>query len=110
MTQTTDQYERAVGASEIQPATTLATVLKVSHGSRPTAVAGAIAGVLRRESTVVVQAVGAGAVNQAVKAIAIAGSYLRDEQIDVCFTPSFGDIIIAGEARTMLSLCVERRV
>jgi stage V sporulation protein S len=84
-------------------------VLKVSAQSRPNAVAGAIAGVIRDSGVAEVQSVGAGATNQAIKAIAIARSYLRDEAIDLICTPSFTDVMIAGEERTAIRLLVERR-
>ncbi len=85
-------------------------VLKVSTRSRPSAVAGAIAGVMRERATVDVQSIGAGATNQAVKAIAIARGYLRDDGIDICCVPSFIDVAIDGDERTALRLLVQRRV
>ena len=85
-------------------------LLKVSTHSRPSAVAGAIAGVLRQQPSVEVQAVGAGATNQAVKAIAIARGYLQDDDLDVWCMPSFLDIVIDGEARTALRLLLQRCV
>ncbi len=84
-------------------------VLKVSTHSRPSAVAGAIAGVLQ-QPRVEVQAVGAGATNQAVKAIAIARGYLQDDDLDVWCMPSFLDIVIDGEERTALRLLLQRHV
>ncbi len=84
-------------------------VLKVSTRSRPSAVAGAIAGVVREEGHAEMQAIGAGATNQAIKAIAIARSYLREEGIDLCCIPSFIDIMIDAEERTALCLRVESR-
>lgn len=83
-------------------------ILKVSTRSRPSAVAGAIAGVMRHHSSVEVQCIGAGATNQAVKAIAIARSYLRDDHIDVGCVPFFIDVAIEGEDRTALRLLIER--
>lgn len=84
-------------------------VLKVAGTSRPTALAGAVAGVIRSKGVVELQSIGAGATNQAIKAIAIARSYLRSEGIDLIFTPSFIDIA-AGEAeRTAIRLLVEKR-
>jgi stage V sporulation protein S len=105
--------DRAVGSSlsssnELQPQRAVE-VLKVSAQSRPNAVAGAIAGVIRDSGMAEVQSVGAGATNQAIKAIAIARSYLRDEAIDLVCTPSFTDVMIAGEERTAIRLLVERR-
>jgi stage V sporulation protein S len=106
--------DRAVGAGltksvdPLQPQRAVE-VLKVSAQSRPNAVAGAIAGVIRDSGVAEVQSVGAGATNQAIKAIAIARSYLRDEGIELICTPSFTDVIIAGEERTAIRLLVERR-
>lgn len=79
-------------------------VLRVSSRSNPHRVAGAIAGLLREGREVALQAVGAGAVNQAVKAIAIARSFLEGEFVDVALIPSFRDISIDGEDRTALRI------
>jgi stage V sporulation protein S len=84
-------------------------ILKVSTHSRPSAVAGAIAGVMRERGEVDVQAIGAGATNQAIKAIAIARSYLRDDGMDVSVVPSFIDVVIDGEERTAIRLFVHQR-
>ncbi|MGB0387464.1 MAG: stage V sporulation protein S [Ardenticatenaceae bacterium] len=84
-------------------------VLKVSAHSRSTAVAGAIAGVIRGGTRVDVQAIGAGAVNQAVKAVAIARSYLSEDRIDIVCVPSFVEIEIHGQERTAVKISVERR-
>ncbi len=84
-------------------------VLKVSASSRSTSVAGAIAGVIRGGTSADVQAIGAGAVNQAVKAIAIARGYLSEEGVDIMCIPSFVEIEIDGQERTALKLTVERR-
>ncbi len=83
--------------------------LKVSAKSNPNAVAGALAAVLRERDHAEVQAVGAAALNQAVKAIAIARSYLRDENIDLAIVPAFMTISVGDEERTGMSLAVERR-
>lgn len=83
-------------------------VLKVSTRSRPSAVAGAIAGVLRQRDRVEVQSIGAGATNQAIKAIAIARAYLRDDGIDVGCVPFFMDVAIDGEERTAMRLLIQR--
>lgn len=85
------------------------TLLKVASRSRPAAIAGAIAGVIRSGSTATIQAVGAGAVNQAVKAIAIAHSYLRDDGIAISCMPSFLEVSIDDQERTAICLLVERR-
>ncbi len=85
-------------------------VIKVSAQSRSPAVAGAIAGVMRDESHAEVQAVGASAVNQAIKAIAIAKGYLAQDGIDIVCIPSFTEIEIQGQERTAVRLTVEPRV
>lgn len=82
--------------------------LKVSAKSNPNAVAGAIAAALRQRESVEVQAVGAAAVNQAVKALAIARSYLKNDALDLSGTPSFISVPIGDEERTGISLAVER--
>lgn len=84
-------------------------ILKVSAQSRPSAVAGAIAGVVREKGRAEVQAIGAGAVDQAVKAIAIARGYLVPSGFDVVCIPSFTDVVINDEERTALKLMVEPR-
>jgi stage V sporulation protein S len=84
-------------------------VLKVSGKSVPKSVAGAIAQVLRRETSVTVQAVGPEAVNQAVKSIAIARSYLEDDHLDVVALPTFEKIEIEGMLRTAIKFDLERR-
>jgi stage V sporulation protein S len=84
-------------------------ILKVSAQSKPSAVAGAIAGVMREKGRAEVQAIGAGAVNQAVKAIAIARGYLAPSGLDVVCIPSFTDVMINNEERTALRLIVESR-
>jgi stage V sporulation protein S len=84
-------------------------VLKVSAHSRSTAVAGAIAGVVREHGRAEVQAIGAGAVNQAIKAVAIARGYLALDGIDVICIPAFADVVIADEERTAVRLIVEPR-
>lgn len=84
-------------------------VLKVSARSRPSAVAGAIAGVVREAGRAEVQAIGAGATNQAVKAVAIARDYLRETGIDAICVPAFIDVTIENEERTAIRLVVEPR-
>jgi stage V sporulation protein S len=84
-------------------------LIKVSANSRSTAVAGAIAGVVREHGRADVQAIGAGAVNQAVKAAAIARGYLLLDGIDVVVIPSFGEIEIDGSERTTIKLAIEPR-
>ena len=84
-------------------------VLKVSAKSNPNSVAGALAAVLREREAAELQAVGAGAINQAIKAVAIARSYLKTSQIDLACVPSFIDVEINGNERTGISLAIERR-
>lgn len=84
-------------------------VLKVSARSRPSAVAGAIAGVVRENGRAEVQAIGAGATNQAVKAVAIARDYLRETEIDAICLPAFIDVTIDNEDRTAIRMIVEPR-
>lgn len=84
-------------------------VLKVSAQSKPKSVAGALAAVLRERGTAEVQAVGAGAVNQAVKAIAIARGYVAPNGIDLVAVPAFAEIDIEGEERTAIRFIVEPR-
>lgn len=84
-------------------------VLKVSARSRSTAVAGAIAGVIRETGRAEVQAIGAGAVNQAVKAVAIARGYLAEDGIDIICIPSFTEVTIGDQERTAVKLVVEKR-
>ena len=86
-----------------------AEVLKVSAKSRPSAVAGAIAGVVRENGRAEVQVIGAGATNQAVKAIAIAREYLLETEIDAICVPAFIDVTIDNEERTAIRLVIERR-
>jgi len=84
-------------------------VLKVSARSRPSAVAGAIAGVVRESGRAEVQAIGAGATNQAVKAVAIARDYLLETGIEAVCLPAFIDVTIDDEDRTAIRLIVEPR-
>lgn len=84
--------------------------LKVSSKSSPASVAGAIAGMIKDGRTVGIQAVGAGAVNQAVKAIAISRGFLSPVGIEIVCAPSFADIVIDGEYRTAIRFSVEPRV
>ena len=84
-------------------------IIKVSAGSRTSAVAGAIAGVIREHKRADVQAIGAGAVNQAIKAIAIARGYLNEDGLDVVCIPEFTAVDIDGKERTALRLVVEPR-
>ena len=80
--------------------------LKVSSKSSPASVAGAIAGMVKDGVPVEMQAVGAGAVNQAVKAIAISRGFLSPVGIEIACIPSFADIIIDGEYRTAIHFSI----
>ena len=92
----------------VENSTTMAH-LKVSSRSNPNAVAGAFAGVVREQGRVEVQVVGAGALNQAIKAVAIARSMLAAQGIDLVCAPSFAEIEIDGQPRTAMHIVVERR-
>lgn len=82
-------------------------VLKVSSKSNPNSVAGALAGVIREQGAVEIQTVGAGALNQAIKAIAIARGFIAPSGIELTCVPAFADILINGEERTAIRLLVE---
>lgn len=84
-------------------------ILKVSARSVPNSVAGAIAGVIREKGAVEVQAVGAGASNQAIKAVAIARGYLAPSGLDLICIPAFANVMIDEEERTAIKLIVEPR-
>ena len=84
-------------------------VLKVSSKSNPNSVAGALAGVIREQGAVEIQTVGAGALNQAIKAIAIARGFVAPSGMDLTCIPAFADIEINGEERTAIRLLIEPR-
>lgn len=84
-------------------------VLKVSTKSNPNAVAGALAGVMRESKEAEIQAVGAGALNQAVKAVAIARGFMAPSGVDLVCKPAFAEIEIDGEDRTAIKLFVDAR-
>ena len=84
-------------------------VLKVSAKSSPNSIAGALAGVIRERGTAEIQAIGAGALNQAVKAVAIARGFVAPSGLELICIPAFTDIIIDGEERTAIKLIVEPR-
>ncbi len=84
-------------------------VLKVSSKSSPKSVAGALAAVLREEGKAEMQAIGAGAVNQTIKAIAIARGYVAPNGLDLISIPAFTEIEIDNEERTALKFLVEPR-
>ncbi|NMP22970.1 stage V sporulation protein S [Sulfobacillus harzensis] len=81
--------------------------LRVSAASRPKGVAGAIVAVIKESGPLELQAVGAGAVNQAVKAIAIARAFLTEEDLDLAVRPEFVELFIDGQTRTGIRLLVE---
>ena len=83
--------------------------LKVSSKSNPNSVAGALAGVIRESGRAEIQAIGAGALNQSIKAIAIARGFLAPSGTDIVCIPSFSDVEINGEERTAIRLVIEPR-
>jgi len=82
-------------------------MIKVSANSRTSAVAGAIAGVVREHHRAEVQAIGAGAVNQAMKALVLATGYLKNDGIYVSCVPEFADVTIEDKVRTAIKLVIE---
>jgi len=84
-------------------------ILKVSSKSNPNSVAGALAGVVREHGSAEIQAVGAGAINQSIKAIAIARGFVSPSGIDLVCIPAFADITIDGEERTAIKLTIQPR-
>ena len=82
-------------------------MIKVSATSRTSAVAGAIAGVIREHKYAEVQAIGAGAVNQAMKALALATGYLKGDGINIVCTPQFVDVTVDDKVRTAIKLIIE---
>jgi stage V sporulation protein S len=84
-------------------------VLKVSTKSNPNSVAGALAAIIKEKNIVEIQAVGAGAINQAVKDIAIARGFVAPSGKDIVCVPAFTDIIIDGEERTAIKLIIQPR-
>ena len=84
-------------------------VLRVSAKSNPNSVAGALAGTIKEKGSAEIQAIGAGALNQAIKAIAIARGFVAPSGIDLICIPAFTNIIIDGEERTAIKLIIEAR-
>src|SRR5690554_2969291 len=84
-------------------------VLKVASKSNPKSVAGALAGVIREKGKVEMQAIGAGAINQAIKAIAICRGYVAPSGINLICIPAFVDIEIDGEERTGIKFIIQPR-
>lgn len=83
--------------------------LKVSSKSNPNGVAGAIANVIRDGKSVEIQAVGAGALNQAIKALAIARGFVIPSGYDIICSPSFSEVIIDNQTKTSIKLLIENR-
>ncbi len=81
--------------------------IKVSATSRTSAVAGAIAGVIREHKYAEVQAIGAGAVNQAMKALALATGYLKGDGINIACTPQFVDLTVDDKVKTAIKLVIQ---
>ena len=84
-------------------------ILKISSKSNPNSVAGAIAGLVKESNKAEMQAIGAGALNQAVKAVAIARGFVAPSGKNLVCIPAFTDIVIDGEERTAIKLIVEAR-
>lgn len=82
-------------------------IIKVAASSRTSAVAGAIAGIVREHHRAVVQAIGAAAVNQAVKAMIMATKYLNSDGIFVSFVPEFAEVSVEDNIRTAIRLVIE---
>lgn len=84
-------------------------ILRVSSKSSPNSVAGALAGVLRECGSAELQVIGAGALNQAIKAVAIARGFVAPQGVDLVCVPAFTDIFVNGEERTAIKLLIEPR-
>jgi stage V sporulation protein S len=84
-------------------------VLKVRSQSDPNKVAGALAGTVREQGRAELQTIGAGALNQAIKSIAIARGFLAPSGIDLVCYPAFVDVEVDGQERTAIRLFVEPR-
>ncbi len=82
-------------------------LIKVAASSHTSAVAGAIAGIVREHRQAEVQAIGAGAVNQAVKALVLATSYLSEDDIYIVFVPEFVDLVIEGKERSAIKFMIK---
>ena len=84
-------------------------VLKISSKSNPTSVAGAIAGLVKENERAEMQAIGAGALNQAIKAVAIARGFVAPTGVDLVCVPAFAEVQVEGEDRTGIRIVVESR-
>ena len=83
--------------------------LKVGTKSNPNSVAGALANVMRDKGSVEIQAIGAGALNQAIKAVAIARGFVAPSGVDLVCIPAFAEVQVEGEERTGIKLIIESR-
>jgi stage V sporulation protein S len=86
----------------------MAELIKVSAQSRTTAVAGAIAGIMREQGYAEIQAIGAAAINQAIKAVTIARGYVRDDSFDLMLAPYFTEVEIEGAERTAIRMVIHK--
>lgn len=84
-------------------------ILKVSSKSKPASVAGALANLFKEFDEVEIQAIGAGALNQAIKAVAIARGYVAPSGKDLSLVPGFADVIIDNEEKTAIKLYVKSK-
>ena len=84
-------------------------VLKISSKSNPNSVAGAIAGLVKESTRAEMQAIGAGAINQAIKAVAIARGFVAPAGVDLVCIPAFAEVQVEGEDRTGIKLIIESR-
>ena len=84
-------------------------ILKVSARSNPNSVAGAIANIYREKKELEIQTIGAGSLNQAIKAVAIARGFLAPSGEDIVLIPAFNEVIINGENKTALKLLVQKK-
>ena len=84
-------------------------ILKVSAKSNPSKVAGAIANIYREKKELEIQTIGAGSLNQAIKAVAIARGFLAPSGEDIVLIPAFNEVIINGEKKTALKLLVQKK-
>jgi stage V sporulation protein S len=103
------QYNNYYSESVVREGEPEMEVLKVSSKSKPNSVAGALAGVIRERGTAEMQAIGAGALNQAIKAVAIARGIVAPSGMDLICIPAFKEIQIEGVERTAIRLIVEPR-
>ena len=107
LTTTLNLVESHTDKPQSNPREAAVDVIKVSANSRTSAVAGAIAGVIREHKHAEVQALGAGAVNQAIKALALATGYLKNDGIEIACVPQFVDVQIDEKVRTAIKLVID---